>query len=164
VSLTDRLVARVAGATADEVVRSRREADTEGLLRVDVERLLRADADVRRVEIDEMRRILADQSDALDDTNEVFGRVLARLTDDVAQLRTEVAGLRAELHRARTPPDPAPPGRQPDPASPGPHPDPASPGPQPDPAPPGPQPDRAPLATQPDPPAGMGGPRRGSGH
>jgi acyl-CoA reductase-like NAD-dependent aldehyde dehydrogenase len=146
VSLTDRLVARVAGATADEVVRSRREADTEGLLRADVERLLRADADVRRVEINEMRRILADQSDALDDTNEVFGRVLARLTDDVQQLRTEVAGLRAELRRARTPPDPAPPGRQPDPAS------------------PGPQPDRAPVATQPDPPAGMGSPRRGSGH
>jgi hypothetical protein len=68
-------------------------------VRAELTAIVRADVEARQVEAAEMRRILADQSDAVDDTNEVFGRVLARLNDEVLQLRAEVVALRDELRR-----------------------------------------------------------------
>jgi predicted transcriptional regulator len=48
-------------------------------------------------ELAELRRILADQGDAADEIAEITGRTLTRLSDEVADLRTELAAVHAKL-------------------------------------------------------------------
>ena len=53
-------------------------------------------------ELAELRRILSDQGDAADEIAEITGRTLSRLHDEIADLRAELAEVRAAL-RALSP-------------------------------------------------------------
>ena len=48
-------------------------------------------------ELAELRRILSDQGDAADEIAEITGRTLSRLHDEIADLRAELAEVRAAL-------------------------------------------------------------------
>ena len=53
-------------------------------------------AELRRA-LAELQRIMGDQGDAADEIAEITGRALSRLSDEIVDLRADVAGLQAAV-------------------------------------------------------------------